>query len=202
MLVARALDPKPGETVLDACAAPGGKSAHIAELMENEGSLTSLDLHRHKVKLIKEGAERLGLTIIDAQTMDARKAGEAFGAERFDRILVDAPCSGFGVIRRKPDMKYTKTPEDSRRLSEIQLGILREIAPLVKKVAHSYTVRVQWTGQKMKKLCMRLYKNTLSLNPICLLKSGCLKRRDPLFRMEAFKFFRIISEQTVSLLAA
>ncbi|SIR79063.1 16S rRNA (cytosine(967)-C(5))-methyltransferase RsmB [Bacillus velezensis] len=133
MLVARALDPKPGETVLDACAAPGGKSAHIAELMENEGSLTSLDLHRHKVKLIKEGAERLGLTIIDAQTMDARKAGEAFGAERFDRVLVDAPCSGFGVIRRKPDMKYTKTPEDSRRLSEIQLGILREIAPLVKK---------------------------------------------------------------------
>ncbi|AFZ90639.1 16S rRNA (cytosine(967)-C(5))-methyltransferase RsmB [Bacillus velezensis] len=133
MLVARALDPKPGETVLDACAAPGGKSAHIAELMENEGSLTSLDLHRHKVKLIKEGAERLGLTIIDAQTMDARKAGEVFGAERFDRVLVDAPCSGFGVIRRKPDMKYTKTPEDSRRLSEIQLGILREIAPLVKK---------------------------------------------------------------------
>ncbi|AJC24003.1 MULTISPECIES: 16S rRNA (cytosine(967)-C(5))-methyltransferase RsmB [Bacillus] len=133
MLVARALDPKPGETVLDACAAPGGKSAHIAELMENEGSLTSLDLHRHKVKLIKEGAERLGLTIIDAQTMDARKAGEAFGAERFDRVLVDAPCSGFGVIRRKPDMKYTKTPEDSRRLAEIQLGILREIAPLVKK---------------------------------------------------------------------
>ncbi|WP_438421904.1 16S rRNA (cytosine(967)-C(5))-methyltransferase RsmB [Bacillus siamensis] len=133
MLVARALDPKPGETVLDACAAPGGKSAHIAELMENEGSLTSLDLHRHKVKLIKEGAERLGLTIIDAQTMDARKAGDAFGAERFDRVLVDAPCSGFGVIRRKPDMKYTKTPDDSRRLSEIQLGILREIAPLVKK---------------------------------------------------------------------
>ncbi|WP_416654383.1 16S rRNA (cytosine(967)-C(5))-methyltransferase RsmB [Bacillus amyloliquefaciens] len=133
MLVARALDPKPGETVLDACAAPGGKSAHIAELMQNEGSLTSLDLHRHKVKLIQEGAERLGLTIIDAQTMDARKAGDAFGAERFDRILVDAPCSGFGVIRRKPDMKYTKTPEDSRRLSEIQLGILREIAPLVKK---------------------------------------------------------------------
>ncbi|MFT3654758.1 Ribosomal RNA small subunit methyltransferase B [Bacillus sp. B01(2024)] len=133
MLVARALNPKPGETVLDACAAPGGKSAHIAELMENEGSLTSLDLHRHKVKLIKEGAERLGLTIIDAQTMDARKAGDAFGAERFDRVLVDAPCSGFGVIRRKPDMKYTKTPDDSRRLSEIQLGILREIAPLVKK---------------------------------------------------------------------
>lgn len=133
MLVARALDPKPGETVLDACAAPGGKSAHIAELMENEGSLTSLDLHRHKVKLIKEGAERLGLTIIDAQTMDARKAGDAFGAEQFDRVLVDAPCSGFGVIRRKPDMKYTKTPDDSRRLSEIQLGILREIAPLVKK---------------------------------------------------------------------
>ncbi|MEG7281824.1 16S rRNA (cytosine(967)-C(5))-methyltransferase RsmB [Bacillus sp. 0909A] len=133
MLVARALDPKPGETVLDACAAPGGKSAHIAELMENKGSVTSLDLHKHKVKLIKEASERLGLSIIDAKTMDARKAGETFESEQFDRILVDAPCSGFGVIRRKPDMKYTKTPNDSSRLAEIQLSILREIAPLVKK---------------------------------------------------------------------
>ncbi len=141
MLVARALDPKPGETVLDACAAPGGKSAHIGELMENKGSVTSLDLHKHKVKLIKEAADRLGLTIIDAKTMDARKAGETFENGQFDRILVDAPCSGFGVIRRKPDMKYTKKPDDSARLAEIQLSILREIAPLVKKVALLSTVR-------------------------------------------------------------
>lgn len=202
MLVARALDPKPGETVLDACAAPGGKSAHIAELMENKGSVTSLDLHKHKVKLIKEASERLGLSIIDAKTMDARKAGETFKSKQFDRILVDAPCSGFGVIRRKPDMKYTKTPNDSSRLAEIQLSILREIAPLVKKVALLSTVRVQWIGQKMKKLSMLLYKNILILNPICLLKSGCPKRRDPLFGMGGFKSFRIISEQMVSLFAA
>ncbi|MGM0749188.1 MAG: 16S rRNA (cytosine(967)-C(5))-methyltransferase RsmB [Bacillota bacterium] len=133
MLVARALGPEAGETILDACAAPGGKSTHIAERMGNEGSVLSLDLHEHKVKLIKEAANRLGLTIIKPEAMDARKASEAFQAEEFDRILVDAPCSGFGVIRRKPDMKYSKTPEDSARLAKIQLSILREIAPLVKK---------------------------------------------------------------------
>ncbi|ASB89664.1 16S rRNA (cytosine(967)-C(5))-methyltransferase RsmB [Bacillus sonorensis] len=133
MLVARALGPKPGETVLDACAAPGGKSTHIGELLENTGKVVSLDLHRHKVKLIQEAAGRLGLTNIDTRAMDARKAAEAFQPEQFDRILVDAPCSGFGVIRRKPDLKYSKTPEDSARLAGIQLAILKEIAPLLKK---------------------------------------------------------------------
>ena len=84
-------------------------------------SVTSLDLHKHKVKLIKEAAGRLGLANIDARAMDARKAGETLKPEQFDRILVDAPCSGFGVIRRKPDMKYSKKPEDSARLAGIQL---------------------------------------------------------------------------------
>ncbi|MDE1377003.1 methyltransferase domain-containing protein, partial [Bacillus licheniformis] len=121
-----------GETVLDACAAPGGKSTHIGELLEDTGKIISLDLHQHKVKLIKEAAGRIGLSNIEARALDARKAGEAFEPEQFDRILVDAPCSGFGVIRRKPDLKYSKTPEDSARLAGIQLAILNEIAPLLK----------------------------------------------------------------------
>ena len=132
MLVARALGPERGETVLDACAAPGGKSTHIGELLEDTGKIISLDLHQHKVKLIKEAAGRIGLSNIEARALDARKAGEAFEPEQFDRILVDAPCSGFGVIRRKPDLKYSKTPEDSARLAGIQLAILNEIAPLLK----------------------------------------------------------------------
>lgn len=132
MLVARALDPQPGETVLDACAAPGGKSTHIAERMNDEGKIVSLDLHEHKVKLIKQAAKRLNLTQIEAKALDARKAADYYSEASFDRILIDAPCSGFGVIRRKPDMKYTKSKEDSARLAAIQQAILKEAAPLLK----------------------------------------------------------------------
>ncbi|MDM5297884.1 16S rRNA (cytosine(967)-C(5))-methyltransferase RsmB [Bacillus pumilus] len=132
MLVARALDPQPGEMVLDACAAPGGKSTHIAERMNDEGKIVSLDLHEHKVKLIKQAAKRLNLTQIEAKALDARKAIEHYRESSFDRILIDAPCTGFGVIRRKPDMKYTKSQEDSARLAQIQQAILHETAPLLK----------------------------------------------------------------------
>lgn len=133
MLVARTLGLKKGDYVLDACAAPGGKSTHIAEILENTGSVHSLDLHDHKVKLIREQAERLGLSNIHTEALDSRKAHLRFNKEQFDKILVDAPCSGFGVIRRKPDIKYSKSEQDVTRLSEIQLGILSSVAPLLKK---------------------------------------------------------------------
>lgn len=133
MLVARTLDVEPGQTVYDSCAAPGGKTTHIAELMKGTGTVISTDLHEHKVKLIKEQADRLGLTNIEVKAMDSRKAQEVFQNEMFDNILVDAPCSGFGVIRRKPDLKYTKTMQDVKQLATIQSAILNEVAPLVKK---------------------------------------------------------------------
>jgi len=132
MLVARALNPKVNETILDSCAAPGGKSTHIAELMNGTGTIHSLDLHEHKVKLIKQQAERLDLTNIQAEPLDSRLAGDRFAKGNFDRILVDAPCSGFGVIRRKPDIKYTKSPEDVLKLAELQKKILTSVAPLLK----------------------------------------------------------------------
>lgn len=133
MLVARALNPQEGEKILDACAAPGGKSTHIAECMKGTGTVNSLDLHEHKVKLINQQAERLNLYNIQAQALDSRLAGEHFEKDSFDRILVDAPCSGFGVIRRKPDIKYTKTQEDVLKLAELQKKILQAVAPLLKK---------------------------------------------------------------------
>lgn len=133
MLVARALGPEQGDDVLDSCAAPGGKTTHIAERLHGTGRVLSLDLHPHKVKLIRQQADRLGLANVDTKAMDARKVGEAFRPESFDKILVDAPCSGFGVIRRKPDIKLGKQPEDSERLSHIQLAILHEVAPLLKR---------------------------------------------------------------------
>ncbi|MCA1321350.1 16S rRNA (cytosine(967)-C(5))-methyltransferase RsmB [Bacillus tianshenii] len=133
MLVARALGAEPGQTVYDSCAAPGGKTTHIAEMMKGTGTVISTDLHDHKVKLIKEQADRLDLSNIEVKAMDSRKAQEAFQKEMFDKILVDAPCSGFGVIRRKPDLKYTKTMQDVKQLATIQSAILDEVAPLVKK---------------------------------------------------------------------
>lgn len=133
MLVARALQPCEHERVLDSCAAPGGKSTHIAELMNRTGQVVSLDIHEHKVKLIEEQAKRLQLPNIVTHVLDSRQASTYFADESFDKILVDAPCSGFGVIRRKPDIKYTKTEADLPALAALQLDILMEVAPLLKK---------------------------------------------------------------------
>lgn len=133
MLPSYALQLEPGMTVLDMCAAPGGKSMHIAEKMNNKGTLYSTDLHAHKVKLIKESAERLGHSIVIAEAADGKKSVERFGKEHFDRVLVDAPCSGLGVIKRKPDIKYTKKAEDFSRLQEIQLQLLEQAAQLLKR---------------------------------------------------------------------
>lgn len=132
MLPAYALQVKPDMDVLDMCAAPGGKTTHIAEKMENRGNLFAMDLHKHKIKLIDETAKRLGHTVIQTEAGDGKKSVERFGEEKFDRILVDAPCSGLGVIKRKPDIKYTKKEEDFARLQEIQLELLDQAARLLK----------------------------------------------------------------------
>lgn len=133
MLVARALSPEEGDVILDSCAAPGGKTTHIAERLQGTGKVISLDLHPHKVRLIEQQAKRLHLQNVETKALDARKVQEQFEAESFDKVLVDAPCSGFGVIRRKPDIKLGKNKEDSERLSTIQLSILEKVAPLLKK---------------------------------------------------------------------
>ncbi|WP_102271508.1 16S rRNA (cytosine(967)-C(5))-methyltransferase RsmB [Cytobacillus massiliigabonensis] len=133
MLAAHTLGAAENERVLDACAAPGGKSTHIAEKMQNTGHVISLDLHEHKVKLINENANRLELSNIETMALDSRKVQEHFEKETFDRILLDAPCSGLGVMRRKPDMKYTKKEKDLMQLSSIQLNLLKAVSPLLKK---------------------------------------------------------------------
>ncbi|WP_108669746.1 16S rRNA (cytosine(967)-C(5))-methyltransferase RsmB [Peribacillus acanthi] len=133
MLVAYALGAHMDEHILDCCAAPGGKTTHIAEKMDGKGTVLALDLHEHKVKLIQEQAERLHLENVSTQVMDSRKTSQHFEKESFDRILVDAPCSGFGVMRRKPDLKYTKSEADVANLARIQNDLLDSVAPLVKQ---------------------------------------------------------------------
>ncbi|MDT8859078.1 16S rRNA (cytosine(967)-C(5))-methyltransferase RsmB [Alkalihalobacillus sp. MEB130] len=132
MLVGRALGAKPGMRVADTCAAPGGKSTHIAEQMDDTGTVLSFDLHDHKVKLIHDQTKRLGLTCIQAEAMDARNLHDKV-TEQFDRVLVDAPCSGFGVIRRKPDIKWSKREKDIQAIKQIQQEILKAVAPFVKQ---------------------------------------------------------------------
>ena len=132
MLVAHAVSPSDEDMVLDSCAAPGGKTTHMGERMANHGRIIALDLHAHKTKLIEEQAMRLGLSNIETRQMDARKIRECFEPHTFDKILVDAPCSGLGVLKRKPDAKYTKTEADLHSLSAIQLNILEKVSSLVK----------------------------------------------------------------------
>ena len=113
---------EPGMHVLDCCAAPGGKSFAAAMQMEDRGSVLSCDLHPHKIRLIEAGAERLGLQSIRAQVQDASKVCEAW-AGAFDCVIADVPCSGLGVIRKKPDIRY-KDVASLARLPEVQMKIL------------------------------------------------------------------------------
>lgn len=122
--------------VLDACAAPGGKTVQIAAMLDASagGKVTALDIHQNKIKLIKNNAKRLGVEdVVEAIDLDARKVDNQFEDESFDAILVDAPCSGFGLIRRKPEIRYEKELSDSYNLQKVQLEILEAVAPKIKK---------------------------------------------------------------------
>ncbi|ANS77191.1 16S rRNA methyltransferase [Paenibacillus yonginensis] len=132
MLVAEAVEAGPGMSVLDCCAAPGGKSCHMAERMEGSGTVVANDVHAHKAKLIGEQAERLGLSNVQTRTGDALELAGQYEPASFDRILLDAPCSGLGVIRRKPDLKWTKSPQDLAEIAQLQQQLLDAVCGLLK----------------------------------------------------------------------
>jgi 16S rRNA (cytosine967-C5)-methyltransferase len=131
MQVAHVLDPKPGEFVIDACSAPGGKTTHIAQLMQNKGRIAAFDLYETKLKRIQENAERLGITCIETIEDDARHIGERFKGQA-DRMLIDAPCSGMGVLRRRADARWRKTEKGNAELPALQLEILDGAVPALK----------------------------------------------------------------------
>ena len=129
-LAAMAAGVQSGMRVLDTCAAPGGKSFALAMEMKNEGSVTSCDIHAHKISLIEKGAERLGISIITAHEADASKFQEVF-KESFDVVVADVPCSGLGVIRKKPDIRY-KDLAPTERLPAVQAAILENVSRYVR----------------------------------------------------------------------
>ena len=129
-LAAKNLGVKPNELVLDICAAPGGKTAVLAEEMENKGEIIAIDIHQHKKKLIEENMKKLGIDIVKATVLDARNVNKQ--GRKFDKILVDVPCSGYGVIRKKPEILYTKNRENVEELASLQLEILNSAADILK----------------------------------------------------------------------
>lgn len=132
-LVTGILSPRSGERILDACAAPGGKATHIAQKMENQGEILALDISRGKLDLIEKLCLRLGIRIVETVKGDAAQSLPIPQGSRFDRILADVPCSGFGTLRRNPDLKWKRGVEEIERLSELQLSILRNLAVYVKE---------------------------------------------------------------------
>ncbi len=133
MLVAEMMALEDGMTVLDACSAPGGKTSHIAEKLANSGKIFAYDLHSKKANLVKKKLELLNLTNVEVAQADSRNLAELHPPEKFDRILVDAPCSGLGVLKGKPDIKYHKQEKDIFQLADIQETLLDKIAPLLKQ---------------------------------------------------------------------
>lgn len=132
MLAAHVLNPSEGDFVIDCCAAPGGKATHLAELMKNHGRIVAADIYETKLEHIRQNAKRLSIKIIEPLLLDAREIGGKF-FNQADKVLVDAPCSGLGVIRRKADLRWNKNPAEIDELPELQSAILESAGKAVKR---------------------------------------------------------------------
>lgn len=131
--VAFFLDPQPNEKVLDVCAAPGTKSTHLAQLMHDQGEIIACDIHKHRVELIESSLKRLGIHCVQPMVNDGTKSHEVFEHESFDRILLDAPCSGYGVLKRKNDIKVHMQSSDMDEIIPLQQELLESVSVLLKK---------------------------------------------------------------------
>jgi len=132
MAAVNALDAKPGQTILDLCAAPGGKSFAAAFQMQNIGRILAADIHAHKINLLRQTQKRLGLSIIETAVQDALQFDPTLARLQADAVLLDAPCSGIGTIRKHPEIKYTRSPEDILILAQKQATMLANAAKYVK----------------------------------------------------------------------
>ena len=202
-LVAPTLDLQGDEQVLDACAAPGGKTAHMASYLTS-GKVTALDLYDHKLDLIQENTQRLGVADrVQTQKLDARKVHEFFGHDSFDKILVDAPCSGIGLLRRKPDIKYNKETADFTSLQEIQLEILGSVCQTLRKggiITYSTCTIISEENFQVVEAFLESHPEfeQVKLEHECkdILKDGCILITPELYGSDGFFIsqFRKISE--------
>jgi 16S rRNA (cytosine967-C5)-methyltransferase len=126
------LDPQPGESVLDVCAAPGGKTTYIAQKMQNRGKIIAADSSNARLGLVAENCRRLGVTIVATLACEGTRLNRCLRGEQFDRVLVDAPCSNTGVIRRRPDLRWRIEEKEIARLAALQLKLLDQAAEFTK----------------------------------------------------------------------
>lgn len=131
MLVAQVMNPKESSNVLDVCSAPGGKSTHIAQWMNNKGRIISRDIFEHKLDLVRDNSNRLGINIIEVENYNALKRDDEL-IGKMDYVLIDAPCSGLGLIRRKPEIKWNRVEDDISVLSKLQYDIISNVKDYVK----------------------------------------------------------------------
>jgi 16S rRNA (cytosine967-C5)-methyltransferase len=132
MLIAHLLQPQAGEAILDGCSAPGGKTTHMAALTGNASRILALDLHPKRLELVRQGAARLGCQGIDHRVWDLTGPPTFLAAGSFDRVLVDAPCSGLGVLRRNPESRWRRIEADIVELARLQRRMLENVAPLLR----------------------------------------------------------------------
>lgn len=132
MLISKILNPNEKDIVLDVCAAPGGKTTFMAQIMNNKGKIIARDVYTHKIDLIEQNLDRLGIKNVITEIVDGTLENKS-DYERFDKILLDAPCSGLGIIRRKPEIKFTKSEKDIEELSDLQYKLLEVNSKYLKK---------------------------------------------------------------------
>lgn len=168
MLVSYVLDPKPGEKIFDVCGAPGGKTTHIAELINDEGMVLSGDIYEHKLELIQETANRMQHKSVRVILQDATKENKDY-IGKFDRILIDAPCSGLGIIRKKPDIRWKKEYRDIQELVAIQKQIIKTCSQYLKPsgimVYSTCTISAMENEQMVKWIISNLDFDLENINP-------------------------------------
>ena len=174
MLVGHVLGPEKDDEILDVCSAPGGKTVHLAELMQNEGHIIGADIHEHKIELIEKNAKRLGASIVEGKLQDGMLINEDW-KEKFDKILLDAPCSGLGIIKRKPDIRYAKDETAIRDINNIQRKLLKNAINYLKQdgiLVYSTCTLTQEENQNMVEYALSL---GLQLDAIPYDMPACLK---------------------------
>ena len=201
MLPARVLAPQPGEHILDMCAAPGSKTTHMAQLMENRGQITAWDLYPHKLRLLEENCRRLGISIVKSSVRDASRPDPSLTGA-FDRVLLDAPCSGLGVLGHKPEMRWTRKEKDLAEFPKIQKNLLRAAALYVRPggvlVYSTCTLNKGENEDTVKKF---LAEHTeFSLAPFSFpadqeIKSGMMTVWPDICRMDGFFAAKLIKEK-------
>lgn len=173
MLTAPLMDLQPGFKVIDMCSAPGGKTTHMAEIMDNEGEILAFDIYEHKIKLIEENADRLGINIIKAKIQNAEEYDENLN-QWADYVLVDAPCSGLGIIRKKPEIKWNKKLKDLQDLTTVQYNILSNAAKYVKKGGKIFYSTCTLNKEENEKIVEAFIENNpdFEIEPIFIGKSS------------------------------